>query len=402
MPLTAFLRQLSLWAWSLGLALIAFDFILLPVFEWRASLSYIFFGIAALAVAWAEKREFGTRVFLYRLHDAVIFSPWKFLLLYFLWVSVFSPFTQAPLASLVYAANGWMSLFAVGVSAQFIFCERTNHGTLLFPQRLRWAFFVYSITVSVFMGNALLHLFFPDTAWPLLVNHQVNLFLYFTLGMPFLLWDFLKEGRRLLPRWFSVLTMWLGTVAILLVGKRIHFAALSAVLFGVFGLFFYKRIRAKILVLGLAATAVAILLTVVLAATLRNQPIWDHSLELARQAMENRMKNSLAPAWDAAVASNYLGRGVGVTDLRGVWSRVLAEAGPIGLLFYASFFLMLLRDLYRVRHSSRVVVSNVSAVSLGIFLLLLGHHVENPYGAYIWVWYALWALFASTSRKRIA
>jgi hypothetical protein len=53
-----------------------------------------------------------------------------------------------------------------------------------------------------------------------------------------------------------------------------------------------------------------------------------------------------------------------------------------------------------VRHSERVVVSNIALLSVGVFLALLGHLVENPYGAYVWVWYALWALFASTPKKR--
>ena len=81
-------------------------------------------------------------------------------------------------------------------------------------------------------------------------------------------------------------------------------------------------------------------------------------------------------------------------------ARVLAEAGIVGFLLYLGFFLNLLRDLYRVRRSSRVVVSNVSFVSMAIFLVLVSQTVENPYGAYVWVWYALWALFGSTARKK--
>jgi O-antigen ligase len=96
-----------------------------------------------------------------------------------------------------------------------------------------------------------------------------------------------------------------------------------------------------------------------------------------------------------------LGLGLGVTSLHGVWTRVLAEAGVVGFVFYGAFFLSVLRDLYRVRRSTRVVVSNVSFVSMAVFLVLVSQSVENPYSAYVWVWYALWALFGSTARKKV-
>lgn len=400
--MTQKLRDGAALAWSLGLGLIAFDFLFLPVFERRASASYLFFALATVLTAWAEKREFSSRVFLYRLHDAVIFSPWKYLLLYFLWVSVFSPFTESPLASLVYAANGWMSLFAVGISAQFIFCDRSVNGVVLLPARLALAFVVYCASVSLLMLNALAHIFAPEFPLPIFVNEQANLFLFFAMGLPFLLWDFVKDGRRLLPRWLSLLTVWLGTITILLIGRRVYHAALALILAGVIGLFIYKRIRPRrTLLLGGGAAAGAVLVALLLAATLQSHEIWNDTLELARKGMESRMHGTLVPAWDALVSSGFLGKGVGVTDLHGVWARVMAEAGVIGAVFYLAFFLALLWDLFRVRRSSRVVVSNISSLSVVIFLLLIGHFVENPYGAYVWVWYAIWALFASTPKKRM-
>lgn len=395
------IRGAAAWSWSLGLGFVAFDFVTLPVFHWRASASYLLFALATILTAWAEKREFSARVFLYRLHDAVIFSPWKFLLLYFLWISVFSPFTETPLASLVYAANGWMSLFAVGISAQFIFCERPVRGAILLPAKLGLAFRVYCVSVSILMGNALLHIFVPNSPFPILVNQQANLFLFFSMGLPFLLWDFVKDGRRLLPRYLSLLTVWLGAVTVLLIGRRVYHVALGLILAGVLGLFVYKKIRPRrTLLLGGAAAGVAVVVAVILTATLRSQEPWNDALNLARRAMEFRMASNFLPAWQALVESGYMGRGVGVTDFHGVWARVLAEAGLVGAALYLGFFLALLWDLYRVRHSPRVVVSNVGALSVGVFLLLLGHYVENPYGAYVWVWYAIWALFASTPKKR--
>jgi hypothetical protein len=121
---------------------------------------------------------------------------------------------------------------------------------------------------------------------------------------------------------------------------------------------------------------------------------------MARAQVEERMTGPAGAAFEALEKSQYLGQGVGLAPFRGVWARVLAEAGVIGFLLYGAFFVNLLWDLYQVRRSSRVVVSNVAALSLGLFLFLASHYVSNPYGAYVWVWYSIWALFASTPRKK--
>lgn len=399
--LTSWLRAGSAWWWSLGLGLLAFDFLSLPVFRWRASAAYVLFSLAALCLAWAEKREFGTRVFLYRLHDSVIYSPWKFLLLYFLWISVFSPFTASPLASFVYATNGWMSLFLIGVSAQFIFCERTVTGIFLLPERLALAFRVYAVTVSLLMANTLLHLFFPASPLPLVMSQQAGLFLYFSMGLPFLLWDFIKDGRRLLPRFLSLFTIWIGTVAVMLIGRKVNYAALALILGGVLALFVFKKIRPRrSLQLGFGVAACAVFLASLLAYTLRSQAPWGNALEQARLGMENQVRGTFGRGWEILVSSRFVGEGVGVTEIHGIWGRIMAEAGVVGAALYAGFFINLLWDLYRVRHSQRVVVSNVALLSVGVFLALLGHYVENPYGAYVWVWYSIWACFASTPKKR--
>lgn len=399
---TAKLRSAACVFWSLGLAVLAFDFLSLPVFDWKASASYFFFTAAALVTAWAEKREFGSRVAAYRLHDAVIYSPWRFLLLYFLWISVFSPFTARPLASLVYATNGWASLVAIALTAQFIFSERTIHGIVLVPERLSIAFWSYCLSVSILLANVLVHLFVPSPAFPMLVNEQANLFLYFTLGLPYLLWDFLKDGRRLLPRWLSGVTVLTGAVTILLLNSRFYLAAIALSVAAIFGLFVYKKIRLRrALLLGgfIAGWGLAFGLLLLIAV---EQLGYSQLLESERIALTDRMRGNFMAAIDALAYTRGLGTGLGLTSLRGVWTRVLAEAGLVGFALYLAFFLNVLFDLYKVRRSTRVVVSNVSFISLAVFLLFVSFYVENPYGAYVWVWYALWALFASTAKKQRA
>jgi hypothetical protein len=394
------LRVFACLLWSLGLAVLAFDFLSVPLFDWRVSVCYAFFSFSALATIWAEKREFGTRAALYRAHDVIIFGPWKFLLLYFLWISIFSPFSGHPLASMVYAANGWLSLAAIGITAQLIFCERTISGAVLHPGRLRVAFLSYCSTVGLLLLNVLGRLALPGAGLPMLVNETANLFLYFTLGLPYLLWDFLKPGRRLVPRWLSGGTIIMGAVATLLLGRGFYLLTTLACLLAYFGWVLFKRIRMRPALL-LAALAAGWALAVGLGLLLwLEQGGLRGTLEGERLAMAERMRGNFTMALSALRQSRGLGLGLGATNLRGVWARVLAEAGIIGFVFYLGFFFNVLADLIRVRRSSRIVVSNVSFISVGIFLLLVSHHVENPYGAYVWVWYALWALFASTARKK--
>ncbi len=397
---TTRLRLIACALWSVGLAVLAFDFLSLPVFDWRASLSYFFFGGSALATAWAEKREFGTRVALYRLHDVVIYSPWRFLLLYFLWISVFSPFTSAPLASLVYGTAGWASLITIGITAQLVFSERTINGIVLVPARLAIAFWTWCLTMCLVLANVLFHLLVPSAWFPILVTEQANLFLYFTLGLPFVLWDFLKEGRRLVPRLLSGLTVLLGVTTTLLLNHRFFLASIALSVGAVFGLFILKRIRLRrALLLGGFVAGWGLAFALLMLAYVERVGLM-HLLESEREALTARMLGNFVSMYEALVQSKGLGAGLGVTNVRGVWARVLAEAGVVGFLLYAAFFLNVLWDLYRVRHSARVVVSNVCFLSVAVFLLFVSHYVLNPYSAYVWVWYGLWALFASTAKKK--
>jgi hypothetical protein len=399
--LTLRIRQISTWAWCLGLATIALDFLFLPLFGERVSVSYLFFCSAAFLMAWAEKREFSTRVFFYRLHDSVIYSPWRFLLLYFLWISIFSPFTEHPLKSILYAANGWLSLFAVGLTAQFLFCERSEAGVILLPSRLSLAFRAYALTLVLLFANQLLHLFFPELPLKFLLGEQLNLFLYFLIGLPYLFWDFLKQGRHLLPRWLAGLTLVLGGATTILIGRKFFTAALIICLGALLLLFVYKKIRLRRAIALTGAIACAgIFALVFLKSALLTSMEWTDALHLARVQVAERMGGGIETSLAILERTQYLGQGLGLAPLRGVWVRVIAEAGVIGFLLYAAFFVNLLWDLFQVRRSSRVVVSNISFLSVGVFLLLASHYIGNPYGAYVWVWYSIWSVFAATHKKK--
>lgn len=399
---TGRLRMAATWAWCLGLTTLALGFLSLPMLGERVSLSYVLFGLAAFGAAWAEKREFSTRVFLYCLHDAAIYSPWRFLLLYFLWISIFSPFTEHRLKSVVYAANGWFSLFAVGLTAQFLFCERGVRGAALLPERLRIAFLCYATTLAFLFLNQLVQLFSPEHSLRFLGGEQVNLYLYFVIGLPYLLWDFLKDGRRLLPRWLAGLTVLLGCAAAVLIGRKFFTAAVLLSIGALFSLYVYKKVHMRRIVgVALLASGAGVLLVGGLNVLLGSAMEWREALEAARYAVASRMGGSFHSALEILEKTNYLGQGLGLAPFRGVWSRVIAEAGVIGFLLYGAFFVNLLRDLYQVRRSSRVVVSNVSVISLGVFLLLVSHYISNPYGAYVWIWYSIWALFAATPKKKV-
>lgn len=399
--LTSFVREAGAFAWCLGLVVIALDFLAVSVLGRPASLSYPFFLLAALLAAWAEKREFGTRVALYRVHDAVIYSPWKYLLLYFLWISVFAPFTANPVPSIVYAANGWLSLLTVAVTAQFLFCERGLHGAVLLPKRLRLAFRVYCGTLLLLLVSTLLHLFWPDLPFGLRVDEQANLFLYFTIGFPFLFWDLLKAGRRLLPTWLSFVTILLGSATVLLIGRRFYQAALAAGVAGVLAFFIYKQSKwQKTMWRGAALGSLVAGAVAALSAALAASDLFGRALDYARRLMEERMSSSYLPALATLRDSSYLGQGIGLSSFRGVWPRLLAEAGVVGFALYSAFFVSLAWELYRVRRAARVVVSNIALVSVGVFLAFVSHYVENPYGAYVWVWYSLWAVFAAAARRK--
>ena len=387
----------SAWAWSIGLVILGCDFLSLDLVGYRASFSYFFFAFAAFFTLWAEKREFGTRISLYRLHDALIFSPWKYLLLYFLWISVFSPFTADPFRSLLYSANGWFSLLAVGITAQFAFCDRSERGVMLRPDLLRIVFFAYSGTLLLLFAYSFARLLI-GTISTSIVNDQINLFLYFLVGFPYLLWDALKDGRRMLPRAWNSIAIVMGIIHLFLFASRYFKFSVVLCFLVIFSLFLYKKIRMQRAVVLVGTLAVAALIGFAILFTMAPLSIGKTS-ELFQTNLALQTKDSFSLAFQILKKTHFMGEGMGLVPLRGLF-KVLAEAGIVGFVLYLGFFGNILWDLYRVRKSARVVVSNISFVSVAFFLVLWVHYFENPYGVYVWAWYSIWALFASTPKKK--
>ncbi len=393
-PVTRGLRFWGAVLWSTGFGIAAFDLLSINAFGWRAPISYIFFWSAAVLCYLAEKREFGARVVLYRLHDLAILSSWKYLFLYFLWISLLSGFTER---SLVYGLTGWFSLIAVGFTAHFLFCERDNEQVFLLPKRLRIAFWVYSCSLILLFGNHVAHFLFPAGKIALIHRDPVSFFLYFAIGLPFLIWDFWNTRRHILPQAVSGTVMALGTASLLFSERMLFllslgFCTVSVLLFALYKRFRLKRFVFSVVTIGIISAALFYLLF------LQNQPIEE--IRALADYYQMRLTSDLLGAWIALKGSHFLGTGVGVTELRGVWVRVAAESGVVGLAFYSMFFLSLVGHLIFVRRSKRVVVSNIALVSVAYFLGFGALHVENPYGAYILCWYALWSVFAVTARKR--
>ena len=399
--LTFQLKEIATWAWCLGLAIIAADFSSFTFLDRKISFSYFFFAVSFGLCLWAEKREFGTRVLLYRLHDGLIYSPWKYLLLYFLWTSILALFSSDPLASALAAANGWVSLLAIGLTASFLFCERGSFGDALLLARLRRAFVVFSLGSIVLMGSVVFHLLFPSVLPAMFVEKQVNLLLYFSMGLPFLLWDFLRDKPRLLRRWLSGGAILLGTGITVILGK-LFFLIIFLFSFGcLFSFYLYKKIHLRNFII-LSALGVFCLLAIGLSfeKILIQQEIPRLALLDLQDAVKEKMYGPAKDLIQFWLNNRIVGQGPGMMPMKGVWLRILVESGIVGLFLYTAFFLDLLWALFRVRRSSRLVVSNITFISVFVFLLLTSHFVENPYGANVWIWYAIWVMFSQTSRKR--
>lgn len=393
------IRNVALIFWSLGLTAIAIDFFSFPILQWQASLSYIPFSISFLLLIWAEKREFSTRVFLYRLHDILIFSSWRYFLLFFLWISIFSPFSPDPVASILYSTNGWLSFFVVGVSAQFLFLEHRPESIYLLPNRLSFAFRVYAISLCILFLHVLLTMTI-DSNFPVFVSKKENLLLYFVMGFPFLLWDFSKSGRKLIPPYLSFVSLLLGVVTTLLLGRKFFSLVLICSVAGVFSLYVYKKAKSRPYILGSIVLTAGIFLTAIMGAFLKSDEIRAWTLQKVRSELEMNLSSRILPTWSALVDSGFLGKGVANSNVSGMWFKILSETGVVGTILVGCFFLSLLWRLFSVRKSNRVVVSNISLVSVIVFLGLISIYVENPYGAYVWVWFGIWAVFAATEKKR--
>lgn len=393
------IRNIALWFWSLGLTAIAVDFFSFPVLQWKASLAYVPFSVAFLLLIWAEKREFSTRVFLYRLHDILIYGSWRYFLLFFLWISIFSPFSPDPIASILYSLNGWLSFFVVGVSAQFLFLEHRPDTIYLLQNRLRFVFRVYAYSICILF----LHVLFTvavDSSFPVFINKKENLLLYFVMGFPFLLWDFSKFGRKLLPNYLSFSAILLGVITTLLLGRKFFSLVLVFSVLGILLLYVYKKVKSKPYILAFLVLSSGILLSGIIGTFLKSNEIRAWTLQKVRSELESNLSSRIMPTWTALVESGFLGKGVANSNVTGMWFKILSETGVVGSALFISFFLSLLWRLFSVRKSSQVVVSNVALVSVFVFLGLVSIYVENPYGAYVWVWFSIWAVFATTEKKR--
>lgn len=404
------LRWLSTLSWSVGLALIPFDRVyLFSLASENARVSYLFFSVAALLCWWAEKREFGTRVTLYRLHDLAFSSPWRYLLLFFLWVNLFAPFTENPARSVVYALGGWFSLVSVAFSAQLIFCDRGQRGIALIPARLRIAFLGFNLSVWFFAGALVLHRLFPDHISGMLSQSSIDPLLFCLMGLPFLVWDFVNPKRHLLSRWLVGPAIALCYAAVFLVHDwgLMGIALLTPA--GILAIGVYKQIRLTSALISIAAISLITINGVFLLSKFVSAPpaamaVIQNELEERQALVESKLKTKIPQVrslLEDLVASRFLGGGIGSSDInRGVWSQILVEVGVVGLALYLAFFLSLALQLWRIRSGTQVIVPNVALVSLLIFAIAGGHYARNPYSTGVWVWYALWTAFASTRLKR--
>ncbi|MCO5142894.1 MAG: hypothetical protein M9962_07380 [Oligoflexia bacterium] len=401
MKLTEQIRFYALIMWSLGLSAVMIDSFSFSIVEERASFSYLFFIAAFLLLAWAEKRQYSTRVYIYRIHDIVIYSPLKYFLIYFLWVSLFSPFTENPIKSILFALNGWLSLFTVAVSAHLLFCERSSDLISLLPKQFSFSFKIFNLILCFIFINLIFHLFFPQLPFPQMIRKQFDLFLFFIIGLPFLIWDLLKMSRKFANSFLVATNIILGLGLITLLSSKIFYLGPIFAIFLIICLTLYKRVKQRkaliaLLVISSASIGVPLLFITFGPEKLLRIP----ELLRVQQVIETKLLVEWKPAFANLLQSKFMGSGIGVVEGRGVWARVLVDSGVIGFLLYLCFYGSLAKALLLVRRSSRVVASNVALISLLVFIVIVSHFLDNPYSAWIWVWYAIWTVLGSTHRKK--
>lgn len=407
---SAQIRTIAVWFWGLGLGVIPFDrvFLFSLFADLQVRWAYLFFFISGLLTAWAEKREYGTRVALYRIHDIAVASPWRYLLLFFLWVNLFAASAEEPSRPILYALGGWFSLVVVAFSAQLLFCERKVHGLVFVPARLRTAFFLYAVAILTFGGSYLSFRLVPGWEWPPFFTDQSDFAIYCTAGLPFLIWDYINPKRHLLPRLLNALSVVIIYAALLLMEVRVLFGAGLAAPVALVVVALFKRIRLQRAFLALFALSLLSVNLVLLYAKipLTNPTKIAIQREISResQLLENRVQREVVEgknAWTKAKETYFLGVGVGNSRVdRGVWLQILAEVGIVGLALYLGFLVALIRRLLTIRHAKEIVVSNVAFISVMIFIMFGSHYPHNPYSLSVWVWYALWGVFGSSRTKK--
>jgi hypothetical protein len=394
-------RNSATYLWVLGLAMLSADFFSFHFVERTVSLSYGAFLASFLCMAWAEKREFSTRIFLYRLHDVVIFGVWRYLFLALIWITLVSQVPIRGILPTLQVSHLWFSFFCIGINAQFLFCDRSGRMVFLRPDRLAVAFQAFGYSLLLTFAILQLQLLGISTGVP--EPKQKSLFVYFLLGLPFLMWDVVRPtANRFLPRLLSLSLIVVGLGTVLLLGRKLYMLSALFALLLLLSAFLYKGVKPK----NWWITASAALFgSFVFSLTLRQLLLSSQGLaeefQNLRLTLEREAMGTFLSTWQAWSDSHWYGGGLGTAERKGLWARVIAESGLIGLVLYFLFFGSLLFGLYSVRKVPRVAVSHASLCSLLVFLFFLSFYLDNPANGYLWVWYGLWALFASTPGKRI-
>jgi hypothetical protein len=351
--------------WSLGLAAALFQ----PLLAW------LIFSLAALMCFWAEKREFSTRVALYRLHDQILYSPWRYLFLHTIWIGILGAWKNFFSAA--------MAFTLIAMPAHFLFSRIGIEKITLDLDRLRWPFLAYSVA-SIFTAA---FLFVPN------VEIGSEIILYSCIGLPFLFWNLL-EDRPIIHRSLSIFSLLIAVSTLYLLRPRACLLILSANLFLFILLMIYKKLRLWRTFLFVCVSTIALLLFLYFL----HESFFFQKYFGKLVAILDNQKAIIEAAFSAAKHSLFLG--VGASSIHsGLALRLLQESGVFGLMLYIGFFAQLLWQLFRVRRVRAVVVSNVAFLSVLIYLGISRHYLTNPYGIAVWVWYAIWVLISSTNLK---
>jgi hypothetical protein len=227
--------------------------------------------------------------------------------------------------------------------------------------------------------------------------NQLNIYLYFSVGLPFLLWDLVLRQNHLLPRPLAFLALILGAVCLYILSFKVFLLTVSSSSFLMLALILYKRIRLHRMLIVFAAGA---LLSLLLIYWMSKLPVFAVLKEkiLAELAVQMRFIDESR----AEIEKNLvLGAGIGITKIhQGIAARILSESGFVGLALYSAFFLSLLKNLITIRREPRIVVSNVAFISVVVFILVGSRFLSNPYTPIVWVWYGIWGLLAITQKKK--
>lgn len=371
--------------WCAGFFTAPFDSLNLEFFDWKIPLCFGLFFCATILCLWSEKREFSTRFAAYRVYDIAINTSWKYLLIYFLWVSIFARFTEFPLKSIVYALGGWGAYFTIGVSAQLLFCERKEE---LYLIRERLKILYISFCAAIFVGMLSLGIDWGMGLNVSLVGDLANFLFFAALGMPALLWDLFLHRQKFVSHRFNFLILFFVFLGLVLTKRYVFLSSLAIICLS----FGWIRLTIK----PNFFRALALLLSVGFVAVLAGYSIFSN-FDYFHDLLRERLEVSIYDAFQVAASYRYLGEGIGISENRnGIWAQILAEHGIVGILLYGSFVLSLARALWL----QKSIPSRIGLVSLLSFIVLISHYYKNAYAPAIWAWYATWSLLGSTGLKK--